>query len=199
MFIIGVDEVGLGPWAGPMLACAFAAPDESWAMEGLGDSKDLTDRELVTMSKALMREFPNSFELVWGSVEDIDEHGLGKVHMRAMETAILRLIERLGVPQRVIVDGERQPTYGAECYPKADANFAAVSAASIIAKVVRDEYMVRQSLEYPQYGFENHVGYGTKQHREAILTHGLCPLHRRSVKTIKKYVASQKRVLAPGT
>lgn len=172
-----------------MVACAFLAPDEYWTLEGLNDSKTLSDAKLVVLSKELMRTHPKSFELVWGSVEDIDRYGLGKVHMQSMEKAILRLIDRVGVPDRVIVDGDRQPTLGAECYPKADATFAAVSAASIIAKVARDEYMVRQSLDYPQYGFDRHVGYGTELHRAALLQHGPCPLHRRSCKPVKNYLS----------
>lgn len=199
--LIGVDEVGMGPWAGPMVVCAFAAPDERWAMEGLGDSKELTDRQLAVMSKALMRTYPNSFELVWSSVEDIDQYGLGRMHLQAMEKAILQLIARVGVPDRVIVDGIKQPTLGAECYKGADANYPAVSAASIIAKVARDEYMVRQSVNYPEYGFDRHVGYGTDAHKTAIYTHGICPLHRRSVKPIKKYLQHSVVIptLAPGS
>lgn len=197
--VIGVDEVGMGPWAGPMLVCAFAAPDESWTLAGIGDSKKLTDRELVVLSKTLMREHSKSFELVWVTAEEIDTYGLGPMHLGAMERAIFQLIERVGVPSRLIVDGVKQPTFGAECYPEADADFPAVSAASIIAKVTRDEYMVRQSLEYPGYGFERHVGYGTPLHREKLLAHGVCPLHRRSVKTIKKLLAREVPCLAPGS
>ena len=197
--IIGVDEVGLGPIAGPVVACAFAAPDESWTLEGIDDSKKLSARQLTNLSRELMRYHPKSFEIAWGSVEQIDEFGLGRTHMAAMETAILRLIERVGVPHRVIVDGVRQPTLGAECHPKADSKFPSVSAASIIAKVARDEYMVRQSIAYPQYGFESHVGYDTAKHRAAIVANGICPLHRRSVKTIKNYLATQVPTLTPGS
>lgn len=195
--VVGVDEVGLGPWAGPLLVCAFAAPDENWFLEGLDDSKKLSEKELVTLSKALMRLHPNAFELVWGPVEDIDSDGLRPTHLRAMELAIYRLIERVGVPDRVIVDGVLQPVQGAECYPEADANFPAVSAASIIAKVTRDEYMVRQSLAYPEYGFEKHVGYGTKRHREALHEYGITPIHRRSCKPIKKLLARSIPCLHP--
>lgn len=197
--VIGVDEVGMGPWAGPMLVCAFAAPSESWTLEGIGDSKDLSEKELVVLSKTLMREHPNAFEVVWVSAEEIDTYGLGPMHLGAMERAVLQLIERVGIPDRVIVDGVKNPLLGAECYAEADATFPAVSAASIIAKVARDEYMVRQSLEYPGYGFERHVGYGTALHRAGLLAHGVCPLHRRSVKTIKKLLAKEVPCLAPGS
>lgn len=197
--VIGVDEVGMGTWAGPMLVCAFAAPNESWTLPGIGDSKELSEKELVVLSKTLMREFPKSFELVWVSAEEIDTYGLGPMHLGAMERAIFQLIDRVGVPDRVIVDGVKCPTLGAECHAGADANFPAVSAASIIAKVVRDEYMVRQSLEYPGYGFERHVGYGTALHRAALIERGVCPLHRRSVKTIKKLLAREVPCLAPGS
>lgn len=195
--VVGIDEVGLGPWAGPLVVCAFAAPSESWVIEGLNDSKKLSDRQRVDLSKTLLRTMPTAFELVWVPVEEIDSRGIGRVHMEAMERAAEKLIERVGVPWRVIVDGDRQPFAGAECYPKADGTYPSVMAASIVAKVARDEYMVRQSISYPEYGFDRHVGYGTAYHRAAIQRFGLCPLHRRSYKPIKKFAALQVPCLGP--
>ena len=186
--IIGVDEVGLGSWAGPLVVCAFAAPSEEWVFDKLNDSKKVSKMGRARLCTELIRETQN-FELIWVPSESIDKHGAGRVHMLAMEKAVEYLAERVGTPWRVIVDGNRQPLLGAECYPKADATYPCVMAASIIAKVKRDAYMVNLARKYPQYGFEKHVGYGTQQHLSALLQHGLSPVHRRSYKPMSSFHA----------
>lgn len=187
--IIGVDEVGTGSWAGPFVVCAFAAPNESWALEGLNDSKKLTRNGRGPLATALMRDFPRSFVLITAPVADIDAHGLEKTWRRAVELAVDRLIAQVGVPWRVIIDGNKQPVSGAECYPKADGKFPCVMAASVIAKVHRDTHMMEEAVKYPQYGFDKHAGYGTAQHRAALVAHGLSPIHRRSYSPMSELIA----------
>lgn len=187
--IIGVDEVGLGSWAGPLVVCAFAAPSEEWILEKLDDSKKVSKSNRSTLAKALMRDFPQSYVLITGGVSDIDTHGIEKTWRRAMELAVERLIAQVGVPWRVIIDGNKQPVMGAECYPKADGKFPCVMAASVIAKVHRDTHMMEEAVKYPQYGFDRHAGYGTAQHRSALMAHGLSPIHRRSYEPMSSLLA----------
>lgn len=191
--IIGVDEVGMGCWAGPVVVCAFAAPNESWDMDFLNDSKKLSKKQRPIIAKRLMQEMSGLYEIVWGHVADIDQYGIGPTHKKAMELAIDRLIARVGVPHRVIVDGVKQPVLGAECYPKADGKFPCVMAASVIAKVTRDDFMLQRAAEFPQYGFDRHVGYGTDVHFQALQQHGLCELHRRSYKPMNSIAALTSR------
>lgn len=187
--IIGVDEVGLGAWAGPLVVCAFAAPDESWTIPGLADSKKFqTEAQVLArshISSKLLREFPNNYAMVEVEAQYIDLHGLTEVLSKALNRAVESLIKRLGLPDRVVIDGEDKGVPGAEFIPKADGTFPCVSAASILAKVHRDNYMTGMAGEYPQYGFVSHAGYGTPQHRKAIDAYGLCPLHRKSFQPMR--------------
>jgi ribonuclease HII len=186
--IVGIDEVGLGAWAGPLVVCAFAAPDEDWKMPSLDDSKKLAKGVRERVAKELMRKFPDNYTLIQVDSWDIDKHGIKKVLPMAMERALERLIDKTGVPNRVIVDGDDKGLKGAEYYHRADGQYPAVMAASVIAKVFRDDRMALYSEEYPKYGFENHVGYGVPKHEAAIRAHGMCPLHRRSFQPMKGLV-----------
>jgi ribonuclease HII len=187
--IIGVDEVGTGAIAGPVLVTAFAAPNADWNLPGLDDSKKLTRYPRWALGKLLMREFEDNHETIWIPRDEIDERGLHECVRAATAEACYRLIERVGIPERVILDGSGPvPIQGAETYPKADGIYPAVMAASVIAKVTRDEHMAFWAIEYPQYGFEFNAGYGTDYHKAAIYNHGITPIHRRSVRTIKEYL-----------
>jgi len=187
--IIGIDEVGLGAWAGPLVVCAFAAPDEYWSTKELNDSKKLSKVVRERVSHFLSRTYSHAFHMVSISSEEIDRDGIGSSLVGAMNTALEELVKRVRVPDRVIIDGEPKKVYGAEFFPKADGKFPCVMAASILAKVSRDLVMAQWAQIHPQYGFEKHVGYGTKQHFDAIHTHGLCPLHRRSYQPMKSFIA----------
>lgn len=186
--LIGVDEVGLGAWAGPLVVCAFAAPDEAWRVPGLNDSKKLSKKAREAIAKPLMRDMVNRFVLVSIDAVDIDDMGIGKALPLAMERAILRLIARVGVPDRVIVDGEDKGFAGAEYYPKADGTYPCVMAASVVAKVYRDDRMADLATDYPLYDFEGHVGYGTPRHLAAMQAHGLTPYHRRSYAPMQPFI-----------
>ena len=191
--IIGIDEVGLGAWAGPLVVCAYAAPSEKWTCPGLNDSKKLTRESRERVAKPLMRD-ENSYALVQVEAPDIDKYGIAKVLADAMVRALDNLVDKVGTPDRVIIDGENKGILGAEYYPKADGSYPCVMAASVIAKVYRDELMIKYALEYPVYGFERHVGYGTPMHSSALMSVGVCPLHRKSYEPIRTYMKKGKKV-----
>lgn len=173
----GVDEAGRGPLAGPVVAAAVIL-DDLQPIKGLADSKVLTAlrREKLydeILAKALC------CSIAQASVEEIDKLNILQATMLAMRRAVegLRL-----KPVKVLVDGNRLPTLSilAEAIVKGDALVPSISAASILAKVHRDRWCEQFHLEYPQYGFAGHKGYGTAEHLAALREHGACPQHRRS-------------------
>jgi len=187
VMILGVDEVGRGPWAGPLVVGAVVLPD-GVALEGLNDSKKLTSKKRVALD-ALIREQALGWGLGWVHAEELDELGLSN----ALRVATIRAVEAVKTPyHEIIIDGTinflSETTKGryVTTLPKADALIPAVSAASIIAKVARDTYMEQQGALYPEYGFASHVGYGTAKHLAALQTHGVTVLHRRSFAPIAK-------------
>lgn len=185
--ILGIDEVGRGPWAGPLVVGAVVLPDVH-TLEGLTDSKKLTAKKRVLLD-ALIREQALGFGLGWVHADELDEVGL----RAALRLATIRAVEAVNAPyHEIIIDGtinflkETSKGIFVTTMPKADLLIPAVSAASIIAKVARDTYMEAQSERYPEYGFASHVGYGTAKHSQALITHGVTPLHRKSFAPIKK-------------
>lgn len=185
--IVGVDEVGRGCWAGPLVVGLVILSDN---ITGLADSKTLSSgvrRRLATEIKATARVA----ELGWVEPAEIDELGLTV----ATTLAIERALEKCGpiAYNHIVIDGsvnflpDNPKTI---IIPKADSLVPAVSAASILAKVARDDFMAQQAETYQAYGFEKHVGYGTKLHREALQLHGLTPLHRQSFQPIQAILAS---------
>lgn len=183
--IVGIDEVGRGCWAGPLVAGAvlLAKP-----IKGLKDSKLLTKLARERLD-AQIRVEALAFGLGWTSVEEIDSHGLTE----AVRLAMRRAFVAITVPyEKIIIDGNHNFFKGipkSETLVGADNLVPAVSAASIIAKVARDRFMREMSAKFPGYGFEHHVGYGTAAHRAALKVQGLCDLHRRSFKPVQLLVA----------
>lgn len=194
MAILGVDEVGRGPLAGPLVVGAVILPEDKpeWTAE-LRDSKKLTAKKReqlneIILEKALATGFG------WVSVKELDEIGISEALRKATRRAI-KEIQKLKVPfSQIIIDGKVNflKDTALEKYvsvmPKADDLIKEVSAASIIAKVARDHYMVDLAERYPQYGFESNVGYGTAKHIAAIREFGICPEHRKSFEPIKSMV-----------
>lgn len=173
----GVDEAGRGPLAGPVVAAAVIL-DPLSPILGLADSKKLTAlRREKLYGEILAKSLCCSIALA--TVEEIDRLNILHATMLAMKRAVegLKL-----TPQRVLVDGNRLPalTVPATAIVKGDALVPAISAASILAKVYRDRWCAEFHLEYPQYGFARHKGYGTAVHLAALKQHGACPQHRRS-------------------
>ena len=175
--IAGVDEAGRGPLAGPVVAAAVIL-DARHPIEGLADSKTLTAaRREKLFAQICARSLCCS--IASASVEEIDRLNILQATMLAMRRAVLGL--RL-TPIKVLVDGNRLPILevSAEAIVRGDALIPAISAASILAKVHRDRWCTELHIQFPQYGFAAHKGYGTEQHMAALREHGACPEHRRS-------------------
>lgn len=183
--ILGIDEVGRGPWAGPLVVGAVVLGGAT--IEGLTDSKKLTrkQRELLDIE---IRAKAKSIGLGWVEASLIDEIGLSKALVMATKQAVEQITESY---HEIIIDGlvnflkETNKGQYVTTMKKADLLVPCVSAASIIAKVARDNYMISQDKIYPGYGFKNHVGYGTSAHQSAIEKLGTTPLHRLSWAPLK--------------
>ncbi len=175
--VAGVDEAGRGPLAGPVVAAAVIL-DELNPIAGLADSKKLTALRRERLYDEI-RAKALCCSVAEASVEEIDRLNILQATMLAMRRAVdgLRL-----KPTKVLVDGNRLPPLPmlAEAIVKGDAKVAAISAASILAKVHRDRWCAGVHLDFPIYGFDGHKGYGTAEHLAALNTHGPCPHHRRS-------------------
>jgi len=173
----GVDEAGRGPLAGPVVAAAVIL-DDLRPIKGLADSKVLTALSRARLYDEILAK-ALCCSIAQASVEEIDRLNILQATMLAMKRAVegLRL-----KPVKVLVDGNRLPVLAmlAEAIVKGDALVPSISAASILAKVHRDRWCEQFHLEYPQYGFAGHKGYGTAQHLAALREHGACPQHRRS-------------------
>lgn len=180
--IAGIDEVGRGPLAGPVVAAAVILKPGP-RIAGIADSKVLTLKMRTELDEAIRRR-ALSFGIGWADPAEIDALNILNATFLAMRRAVLALGVR---PQRLLVDGNRLPRLeglGEELTARAvvggDATEPAISAASILAKCARDAYMNRMHEVYPQYAFASHKGYATRRHRELLAEHGPCPLHRRS-------------------
>ena len=173
--ICGVDEAGRGPLAGPVCAAAVILP-ANLEIPGLNDSKKLSDkrrRELfpVIMEKAI------AYGIAFIDHEKIDEINILQATYLAMEQAIGKLEVK---PQLALIDGNRAKDFGVpvQTVVHGDSLSASIAAASVLAKVARDDYMLEMAAQYPQYGFEIHKGYGTKAHYAALAQYGHSPIHR---------------------
>jgi ribonuclease HII len=186
-YIIGSDEVGLGAWAGPLVVCAVAVKKDWLGILGLNDSKALSRRRREQVYKELVGVKGLRLSLMKSESTDIDRNGIHYCLKRAHTEAIEYLLADYPDAE-IVVDGDlklkRLPQ--AKSIPKADSLFPSVMAASIIAKVNRDWTMIALAKQYPEYGFESHVGYGTKKHQEALKKYGPCPIHRRSYRPIRE-------------
>lgn len=179
--IAGVDEAGRGPLAGPVVAAAVIL-DDLQPILGLNDSKKLSERKrqylaLEIKAKALC------FSIAQASVEEIDEMNILQATLLAMRRAVAGL--RLK-PVKALIDGNRIPKLDviAEAIVQGDAKVACISAASILAKTTRDEWMLAMHQQYPQYQFAAHKGYGTPVHLAALRAHGASPIHRKSFRPV---------------
>ena len=173
--ICGVDEAGRGPLAGPVCAAAVILPDHL-ELPGLTDSKKLTDKKRRELFP-LIKEQAVAYGIGFASEQEIDAINI----LQATFLAMGRALEQLGVkPDLALIDGNREKDFGipVKTVVKGDSLSANIAAASILAKVTRDDLMVELAKQYPEYGFEIHKGYGTKAHYEALRQHGPSPVHR---------------------
>ena len=173
----GVDEAGRGPLMGPVVAAAVILDDMN-PIKGLADSKKLTALQRDRLYDEI-RAKALCCSIAIATVEEIDQLNILQATMLAMKRAVESL--RLK-PHKVLVDGNRLPALQmlAEAIVKGDAKVPAISAASILAKVTRDRWCGEYDLQYPQYGFATHKGYGTAAHLLALRQHGACPQHRKT-------------------
>lgn len=186
-YIAGVDEVGRGPLAGPVVAAAVVL-DPGKRIDGLLDSKllDEATREILDVQ---IRRHARAFCIAEASVDEIDTLNILHASMLAMKRAVEGLDFK---PDLALIDGNRCPDLDMpmSAIVKGDQRVQAISAASIIAKVARDRMMVDLHEQYPQYGLAKHKGYPTAFHRQAILEHGVAYFHRRSFKPVREALAS---------
>ena len=175
--ICGVDEAGRGPLAGPVCAAAVILP-KHLRIPGLTDSKKLTDKKRRELFP-IIQEQAIAYGIGLASESEIDEINILQATFLAMRRALDQLSVR---PEIALIDGNRETDFGlpVKTVVKGDSLSANIAAASILAKVTRDNLMVELAQQYPEYGFEIHKGYGTKAHYEALRTYGPCPIHRRS-------------------
>ena len=175
--ICGVDEAGRGPLAGPVCAAAVILP-EHLQIPGLTDSKKLTDKKRRELFP-IIQEQAIAYGIGLASESEIDEINI----LQATFLAMGRALEQLSVrPALALIDGNRETDFGlpVKTVVKGDSLSANIAAASILAKVTRDNLMLELAQQYPEYGFDIHKGYGTKAHYEALRKYGPCPIHRRS-------------------
>lgn len=173
--ICGVDEAGRGPLAGPVCAAAVILPPNV-EISGLNDSKKLTDKKRRELFP-IIKEMAISYGIGYASHEEIDQINILQATYLAMERALAQLDPK---PDLALIDGNRAKDFGipVKTVIKGDSLSASIAAASVLAKVSRDDLMLQLAEEYPQYGFEIHKGYGTKAHYEALRTYGHSPVHR---------------------
>lgn len=175
--LCGVDEAGRGPLAGPVCAAAVILP-RGLCIPGLNDSKKLTEKKREALYDVICSSAV-SYGIAFATVDEIEEVNILNAAMLAMN----RAIEKLSVqPTLALIDGNRNSAIkvASRCVVKGDAKCADIAAASVLAKVTRDRYMLKMAEKYPQYKFEKHKGYGTKDHYAALREYGPCEIHRPS-------------------
>ena len=174
----GCDEAGRGCLAGPVVAAAVVFPKDYWN-DAINDSKQLSEKQRVKLRDEIIRDAV-SYGIGMCDNQEIDNINILQASLLAMHRALDALTVR---PEFIIIDGNKWKDYHQTPFQtvvKGDAKFLSIAAASILAKTYRDEWMVHAAAEYPLYNWEKNKGYPTKDHRLAIIEHGVCPLHRLS-------------------
>lgn len=181
-YVCGVDEAGAGPLAGPVYAAAVILPPHL-EIPGLTDSKKLSDKKRRELFPVIKEQ-----ALAWGigvaTEQEIDEINI----LQATFLAMRRALEQLPVkPDLALIDGNRETDFGlpVKTVVKGDSLSANIAAASVLAKVSRDDWMLEMAKAYPEYGFDIHKGYGTRAHYDALREYGACPIHRKTF--LKKF------------
>ncbi len=184
--VAGVDEAGRGPLAGPVVAAAVIL-DPAQPIPGLMDSKKLSATKRERLYPVIQSQ-AQCYAIAEASVEEIDEYNILEATMLAMRRAVEGLVVQ---PEHVLIDGNRSPDLpiASTAIIQGDQRVQAISAASILAKVYRDRQLLDFAKRYPQYGFEQHKGYGTKAHLAALKEHGPCEIHRRSFAPVAAAIA----------
>ncbi|MGZ8903168.1 MAG: ribonuclease HII [Methylobacter sp.] len=189
VLVAGVDEAGRGPLAGPVVAAAVIL-DPLRPIDGLADSKILSERKRDGLFEIIKAD-ALSWSVGIASVEEIDEFNILQATMLAMQRAVNGLAIQ---PDEVLIDGNRLPSLliPAQAIVKGDSKVKVISAASIVAKVVRDKIMVDYYQKYPDFSFHLHKGYGTQQHLAEIEQFGFLPIHRKTFNPVKTMIMQEK-------
>ena len=188
--VVGIDEAGRGPWAGPVSAGAVAIGPDTKIVDIVRDSKKMNEKNRNEAFDLIKENC-----LGWGiglvSAKEIDEMGIQQAVLKAMTIALRGVEEMVGSrADYLIVDGTNVEIingYRMDKIKQGDLNHYSIACGSVLAKVERDRLMLQYHEEYPEYGFDHHVGYGTKMHSEALERYGVCDIHRRSYKPVAKY------------
>ena len=182
--VCGIDEAGRGPLVGPVCAAAVVLPRDL-EIEGLNDSKKLSDKRRRVLFDEITAQAV-TYGIAFATEQEIDEINILQATFLAMRRALAQLSIQ---PSIALIDGNRETDFGlpVRTIVKGDSLSANIAAASILAKVTRDDFMLEQAKLYPEYGFDIHKGYGTKAHYEALRKYGPCPIHRRTF--LKKFYA----------
>lgn len=188
MLVAGVDEAGRGPLAGPVVVAAVIL-DQSSGLKGLDDSKRLTAARREALFAAIC-DTAVAWSVVEVSVEEIDRINILQATLWGMQKAVNNLLPR---PQRILIDGNCAPQLNGDVRTiiQGDRLVPVISAASILAKVSRDRSMRRWHQEFPQYGFDQHKGYGTPGHLQKLERHGPCAIHRRSFAPVRRLLPTE--------
>jgi ribonuclease HII len=186
--VAGCDEVGRGPLAGPVVAAAVILNPED-RIDGLNDSKQLTERRREALAEDICAR-ALAYHVTFLDAKTIDAINIYEASRQAMLDALAQLDPR---PAHVLSDAMPLPSLDIpwQSIIKGDANSATIAAASILAKVARDHYMIEMDAKYPVYGFARHKGYPTKAHKAALMEHGPCDLHRRSYQPVQDAMTRQ--------
>ena len=188
-YIVGTDEVGRGPMAGPLVVAAVILPDDV-VIEGLNDSKKLTEKKREQLSE-IIKQKAIEYQIQYMSVEEVDRLNVYEASRQAMIKCVRKMKHKVDyvLSDAMPIDFE----YPCLDIIKGDMKSASIAAASIIAKVERDHYMVELDKQYPQYGFKKHKGYVTKMHLEAIEKYGVCEHHRTSFTPVKNIILRDEK------
>jgi ribonuclease HII len=190
-YVAGCDEVGRGPLAGPVVASAVIL-DPTYTIAGLDDSKKLSEKKRDLLFDEIM-DHALAVSTVFIAAKEIDEINIYQASKKAMMSAIDGLKQR---PTYVLSDAMPLRGLGIpfESIIKGDSKSASIAAASIVAKVTRDRYMVKLAKDYPMYGFDKHKGYPTKMHKEALKLHGVTKFHRKTYAPVRDVLFSQQQL-----
>lgn len=187
--IAGVDEAGRGPLAGPVLAAVVILP-ANVNIVGIKDSKKLSAKQRLELF-AIIEDKAVAFAIAEASAKEIDEINILQATLLAMQRAVAKLAV---FPDEVLIDGNKCPklSYPTRAIVQGDNLIPAISAASILAKVTRDNYLTKLDKQYPEYGFAKHKGYPTREHLLALAKYGPCPEHRLSFKPVQQSILNFK-------
>lgn len=189
--IAGVDEAGRGPIAGPVVVAACILPT-TVRINGLNDSKQLSKKKREELYKEIVQH-AICYKVVFVSASEVDESNIYTATQEAMKEALLELEVK---PEYALIDFMplKDVDIPLKSITHGDALSASIAAASILAKVTRDEYMAKMDIKYPNYGFKHNVGYCTKMHMEALEKYGPCPIHRKTFYPVSKYFSESEQL-----